>query len=620
MIKVINQTDAFPFATSGTITIPATTPGNVLLVLAVCQGNPGLQWVAPNFLSSSDGNFTEVPFYTLQGGVLWDWGSFAGSGTSADILHQVTTGGVTSISFNSNILVECIFIKEVSGLQTPVVVDDFKLTGSSTSVPVVGSALTGSGGNDLCYENFATATQFMNGSQLPWLVDMGLQDANNGPIVQVGVSGTQPAGVPLDFSGNQPSDAYTCVSVAFAGVGSAPTTPVDGSGNPVIIKYAMSDNFNLLIGRFVDTNDNIHSFPYLYSNDYAGYFDTFQAAVQPGGFSGCPWGFTVLPANPNVFYVADQCGKILWSVDVVTGRTIRIAGGGNGSGFPNEIATNWNFGFGLYTVKAGLDGNLYIGDPNYATIICVNMQASPITVCGVSIPVGFAAEVAGFDVNGGMWSSDYSVAVDALGNVYAGEEGDNVGNGNKIWLTDTTGATTLIAGTGSDTNTGDGGPASAASVNSPLGLSIDSNGILYIAANGFNSGSQGQIRAINLSGTTQSVCGKTIAPGNIDTLYAPGGGRNTNFWACAPDGNGNLLVCDIGGSGACPSSKAWMHMIDSAGNYSLIAGSATGVCGFSGDDGPALSALMGVAFGVAIPAGGLFCGGMASQIVGNPLI
>src|SRR5690349_5315157 len=113
MIRIVNQIDFFPGATSGALTIPATTAGNVLIIIAVCQ-KQAMKWVAPNFISTTDGNFTEVPFYSLQAGSLWDWGSIAASGTSADILYQVTSGGVTVVNFDTNLAVDAIFVREVA--------------------------------------------------------------------------------------------------------------------------------------------------------------------------------------------------------------------------------------------------------------------------------------------------------------------------------------------------------------------------------------------------------------------------------------------------------------------------------------------------------------------------
>lgn len=594
MIKIVNQVDVFPGAVSGSITIPATTAGNVLIILAVTR-KQGMQWTAPNHISTSDGDFTEVPFYSLQSGSLWDWGSFAASVSSADILYQVTSGGVTTINFDANLAIDAIFVREVSGLVTPVVVDDYKLTGSGTSVPVVGSDLAGAGANDLCYENFCTAAQTLAGAALtsPWLVDLGLQDEGTGPLFQKGVSGTQLAAVPFNSSGAQPSDKYTCVSVAFKGVGSAPTTLVDESGNPITLKYVFGDNRNNLV-RFVDTNGDIHTAGPLYSNDYTGNFNNFLLHSVPGAVFSSTWGTTML--GDHLVYVADQGTGILWQIDLITGICLRIAGGG-ASGGPNAVATDWSLGAGsLFTVKAGLDGNLYIGVPSYQTIICINMKTAPITVCGVVIPVGNAAFVAGTS-SGQGFASDYSVAVDANGNVYAGVEGNNTGSGNEVWKTDTAGVATKIAGTGTDTNTGDGGPASAATMDAPLGLAIDKNNVLYVICSGKNGLNPGAIRSINLSGANKTVCGQTIAPGNIATLIS-GGTGTSDLWACEPDNQGNLYVCDLGVTG---STKGWLHLLDSSAVYSVVAGSSVGTTGYSGDGGPATSALIGETYGVGIP-------------------
>ncbi len=223
-INIVNTTSNFFGATSGTLTIPATTPGNVLV--AICVGYvEGLKWTAPNFLSTTDGNFTEVAFYSLQGGVLWDWGTVVGCGTSSDVLYQVTSGGVTSVNFNCSGLAGFLIVLELSGLITPVSVDDFKLIGSAVNGAIVGSALAGSGSNDLCIENFANSSTAPDGVNSPWTISDVLYINGAGPVYQQGVSGTQ-AAAQLSKSGSPISDNYVCTSVAFKGVGSpVPVTP-----------------------------------------------------------------------------------------------------------------------------------------------------------------------------------------------------------------------------------------------------------------------------------------------------------------------------------------------------------------------------------------------------------
>jgi streptogramin lyase len=55
-------------------------------------------------------------------------------------------------------------------------------------------------------------------------------------------------------------------------------------------------------------------------------------------------------------------------------------------------------------------------------------------------------------------------------------------NNNRVVRVDgLTGILTLVAGAGTGGDTGDGGPASLAAVNGPLGLAMDSAGNLYIS-------------------------------------------------------------------------------------------------------------------------------------------
>src|SRR6185369_2730202 len=64
------------------------------------------------------------------------------------------------------------------------------------------------------------------------------------------------------------------------------------------------------------------------------------------------------------------------------------------------------------------------------------------------------------------------------------------------------GATTVIAGIGSTGFSGDGGPATAASLNVPQGIAVDAKGVIYIAdENNF------RVRKITTDGTINTVLG-----------------------------------------------------------------------------------------------------------------
>ena len=97
------------------------------------------------------------------------------------------------------------------------------------------------------------------------------------------------------------------------------------------------------------------------------------------------------------------------------------------------------------------------------------------------------------------------VWVDGSGNVYIAEY-----TGHTVRKIDGgTGVITTIAGTGSPGSTGDGGPATSATLNAPYGVSVDASGNVYIAEL-----SGGNIRKID-AGTgniSTLLSGRRVAP------------------------------------------------------------------------------------------------------------
>jgi hypothetical protein len=68
------------------------------------------------------------------------------------------------------------------------------------------------------------------------------------------------------------------------------------------------------------------------------------------------------------------------------------------------------------------------------------------------------------------------VAIDSSGNVYISDSLENV-----VEEVSTSGILTIVAGNGNAGFSGDGGPATNASLNQPRGIAVDSAGNLYIA-------------------------------------------------------------------------------------------------------------------------------------------
>lgn len=166
-----------------------------------------------------------------------------------------------------------------------------------------------------------------------------------------------------------------------------------------------------------------------------------------------------------------------------------------------------------------------------------------------------------------------------------------VATGNRIRKIDGTGIITTVAGAGGPTYNGaaEGGPATAATF-SPSGLAIDASGNIYIA-DGFN---YRVYRVDAVSGNLSTVCGNG-SPGNTGDGGDAASAQITPA-GIAFDDAGNLYL-------ACLTR---IRRIDAITNViTTVAGGAT--AGYSGDGGAATSAQLNAANHVAFdPNGDLY--------------
>ena len=232
-------------------------------------------------------------------------------------------------------------------------------------------------------------------------------------------------------------------------------------------------------------------------------------------------------------YIADTYNNRVRKVNTA-GIITTIAGngtpGGSGDGLmgtaaqlnlPNAVATD-------------AKGNVYICDQYNNSIRMVNTSGIITT---------FAGTYSGFGGDGGPATTAQlyqpsGVAVDNAGNVYISDKVNS-----RIRMVNTAGIITSIAGTLSGNGySGDGGPATAAQVNIPNGLTVDAVGNLYIA-DYFNN----RIRQINTAGIINTVAG------NGNAGFSGDGGPATLAEIAYPTGvavspSGNLYIADFSNS------------------------------------------------------------------------
>jgi hypothetical protein len=102
------------------------------------------------------------------------------------------------------------------------------------------------------------------------------------------------------------------------------------------------------------------------------------------------------------------------------------------------------------------------------------------------------------------------------------------------------GTITTVAGTGQAGFSGDGGPATEARLNEPLGLAVDGAGNLFIADWG-----NYRVRKVDGSGIISTVAGIGKARTAGDGVQATTTGLRGPI-AVAVDATGNLLIADTG--------------------------------------------------------------------------
>jgi len=131
----------------------------------------------------------------------------------------------------------------------------------------------------------------------------------------------------------------------------------------------------------------------------------------------------------------------------------------------------------------------------------------------------------------------YAVAADSAGNFYSGTDNPTY----TVFKVDRSGALTRFAGTGSRGFSGDGGPATAASVGCIYGLALDASGNLYLA-----DPCNQRVRKVDASsGIITTVAGN----GSFAFLGDNGPATSASLgspYSVAVDAAGNLFIADLG--------------------------------------------------------------------------
>jgi uncharacterized protein (TIGR03437 family) len=214
-------------------------------------------------------------------------------------------------------------------------------------------------------------------------------------------------------------------------------------------------------------------------------------------------------------------------------------------------------------------GSVYIADRGNHRVRRVTTNGTISTVAGTG--------TAGFAGDGGLATAarlnlPADVTLDSAGNLYIADEANH-----RIRMVNPGGVISTVAGNGTAGFAGDNGPAVSAQLNTPRGVAVDSTGI-YIADTNNN-----RVRKISLAGTIRTMAGTGTA-GNLGENVTATDGRLNTPSGVAADGNGTVYI----------ASSAAVRKVSPSGIITTIAG--TGTPGFGGDGGAATAAQFDITF------------------------
>jgi hypothetical protein len=383
-------------------------------------------------------------------------------------------------------------------------------------------------------------------------------------------------------------DIYTVAgtgTAAFAGDGGPATaaklyfpnaTAVDGAGNLVIADFynnrirVIAATSGTFYGQTMTAGD-IYTVAGTGTPGYSG--DGGPATAANVGFPSAVavdrWGNLVisLPYAERVRVVAVRSGRFYdqamtaGNIYTVTGNGLVFESGNTGKTGNAELS-----GPGAIAVDG--QGS---GAGNYALFDYGEVQlvaAIPGTFFGQAMSAGRIYGVAGngrpgYTGDGGPATAARvgqpagGLAFDGSGNLVLADTGNNrirvvaASPGTFYGQHMTAGDIYTVAGTGTAGFAGDGGPATSAEMQDPLGISVDSSGNLLIS----DTGNQ-RVRLV--AATSGTYYGEAVTGGDIATVAGSGvpgflgdSGQATSARLNSPqatgvDGSGNLLIVDTG--------------------------------------------------------------------------
>jgi uncharacterized protein (TIGR03437 family) len=311
---------------------------------------------------------------------------------------------------------------------------------------------------------------------------------------------------------------------------------VDGGGAIYFVEAGLGSGTGLAVGDYkvwkVSAGGVLTTLAGNGIPSYSGDGGAATAAQLDG-----PTGVAVDPSG--TIYIADTLNQRVRAV--APGGILSTLAGSGVSGFNGDIllpkTALLNRPLGL---AADARGNWFVADTANSRVRQAQPGGNLFTIAGNGNAsyFGDGSAAAKSSVN-----QPQGVAVDSLGNVYIADTLDHA-----VRQVTPNGVITTLAGNGSPGYSGDGGPANQARLNQPRGVAVDASGNVYVADTGNNQvrriDAQGTITTVDTSGALVDPRG--VAVDRAGNLYIADTG-NRLVRRVSP----GALVTTIGGSGTC---------------------------------------------------------------------
>ncbi len=253
----------------------------------------------------------------------------------------------------------------------------------------------------------------------------------------------------------------------------------------------------------------------------------------------------------------------------VAGSQVQGFAGDNGDALAAELDTPSG-------VALDAQGTLYFADTHNNRVRRVDAQTHVITTIAGTGASGFGGD--GEAAVKAQLRAPSGLALDGAGHLLVADSGNE-----RVRSIDlAAGVISTVAGNGDQGFSGDGGAATAASLDRPSGLVVDGAGDLFVS-------DLGNRRVREVRSATRQIVTIAGAAGSISPLRRPEG--------LSLDASGELLIADAG------SHRVYkVNLV--TGELQVVAGQ--GIQAYGGDDGAASLAMLDTPMGVAVgPEGAL---------------